>query len=234
MCPRNTVFWLGAITIFLLAVQLIEILLVFLIGPKNEFVLLIDKLFFLDAEMNIPTLFSTCLFLINAILFWVVWKAKHAAGEPQRVWLFLAGLFVFLAIDEFVEVHEIFNDPFRQAFDASGYFYYPFIIPYGIAVVVLALFMIPVWWRMEKMIRFFLALSAVVYVAGAIGMEMIGGNRFEMLWMRRDLGYVFIATFEETLEMAGLIILTYVLLLLIRNHYNEFLIHISGSQDASP
>ena len=232
--PRNTAFWLGAITIFLLAVHLASILLVYGVGPQNEFVRRLYDLFFPDSEWNIPTLFSTCLFLINAILFGVLWKAKHAAGERQRIWLFLAGLFVFLAIDEFVALHEMFIDPLRHAFDASGFFYYTWIIPYGIAVVVLALFMFPVWWRMEKMIRFWFALSAVVYIGGAIGLEMIGGKYYEMMRMRKDLGYVFISTFEESLEMAGLIILTYVLLLLIRNHYNGFLIHIGGSQDASP
>jgi hypothetical protein len=232
--PRNTAFWLCAITIFLLGVHLISILMVYTIGPQNVLVRRIYDLFFPDSEWNIPTLFSTCLFLINAVLFWIVWKAKRVAGEPRRIWLFLAGLFVFLAIDEFVALHEMFIDPLRNAFDASGFFYYTWIIPYGIAVVLLALFMIPVWLRMEKMIRFWFALSAVVYLSGAIGLEMVGGKYYEMMRMKKSLGYVFISTFEESLEMAGLIILTYVLLLLVRNHYNGFLIFIAGTQDAPP
>ena len=234
LSPRNTAFWLGAITIFLLGVHLISILLVSTIGPQSVLVRRIYDLFFPDAEWNIPTLFSTCLFLINAVLFWIVWKAKKAAGEVQRIWLVLSGLFVFLAIDEFVALHEMLIDPLRSLFGASGFFYYAWIIPYGIAVVLLALIMIPIWWRMEKMVRFWFALSAVVFLTGAIGMEMIGGKYYEMMRMKKDLGYVFISTFEESLEMAGLIILTYVLLLLVRNHYNGFLIFIAGAQDTSP
>jgi len=232
--PRSTVFWLCAITILLLGIHLISILLVYTIGPQNVLVRRIYDLFFPDAEWNIPTLFSTCLFLINAALFAILWKAKQVAGEVQRIWLVLSGIFVFLSIDEFVALHEMLIDPLRKLFDASGFFYYTWIIPYGIAVVLLALIMIPIWWRMEKMIRFWFALSAVVYLSGAIGVEMIGGKYYEMMRMNKDLGYVFISTFEESLEMAGLIILTYVLLLLVRNHYNGFLLCIAGTQDTPP
>lgn len=229
--PRNTVFRLSTITIFLLAVHLVSILLVYIFGPQNVYLRRLYDLFFPDSEWNIPTLFSTCLFLLNAIFFWTVWKVKHRAKEPGRIWLFLAGLFVFLAIDEFSALHEMLIDPLRNALDASGIFFYTWIIPYGIAVVLLAIFMFPVWWRLEKMIRFWLALSAVVFITGAIGVEIIGGNYYQMMRMQKDLAYVFISTFEETLEMAGLIILAYALLRLVRNHYNGFLIDIGGSRD---
>lgn len=231
--PRKTVFWLGAITIFLLVVHLISILLIYLFGPQNELLRRLYDLFFPDAEWNIPTLFSTCLFLMNAILFWIVWKVKRRADEPARIWLVLAGIFVFLAIDEFAALHEMLIDPLRNALDASGIFFYTWIIPYGIAVLLLAMFWFPVWWRLEKKIRFWFALSAVVYIAAAIGVEIIGGNYYQTMRMQKDLTYVFISTFEESLEMTGLIILTYTLLQLLRNHYNGFLIDIGGSPDGS-
>ena len=233
LTPRNTVYWLGGILIVLLAIHFLSILLVYLVGPQNVFVTRIYHLFFPDAEWNIPALFNTCLFLINAAFFLIVWQVKRVAGEIQRIWTVLAGIFVFLAIDEFVALHEMFIDPLRKLFNASGIFFYTWIIPYGIAVVVLAFFMIPVWWRQEKKIRLWLALSAGVYLFGAIGLEMVGGKYYEMMRMRKTLGYVFISTFEETLEMSGLIMLTYALLLLIRRHDHGFVISIAGTGDGT-
>jgi hypothetical protein len=163
---------------------------------------------------------------MNAALFAIVWKAKKKAGESRRVWLVLSVVFVYLAIDESISIHERLIDPLRQAFDASGIFYYTWIIPYGIGIVVLAIFMIPVFWRLGNKIRFWFGLSAASYLIATIGMEMISGKYLTMMNEQKDIVYILIITLEELLEMAGLIILVYALLLLIRNNCNGFLISI--------
>jgi hypothetical protein len=232
--PRNTVIWLSAIAIFLVVAHLITIGMPYILeGFEHGLVRILFSLFFLDGEGNLPALFSTWLFLINAVLFLIVWKAARLAGDSQKIWLFLACVFVFLALDESISIHERLIDPLRQSLGASGIFYYTWIIPYGIGVVLLAIVAIPVFWRMQKRIRFWFGLSAATYLFAAIGLEMISGKYLVMMNENKDIVWILMVTLEESLEMAGLIILVYALLLLLRNKYNGFLIFMPGIDDAS-
>ena len=202
-------------------------------GFEHGLVRVLFSLFFIDGEGNLPAIFSTCLFLINAVLFLMVWQAAGPAGDSQKIWLVLAIVFVFLAIDESISIHERLIDPLRQALGATGVFYYAWIIPYGIGVLLLAIVAIPVFWRMPKRIRFWFGLSAAIYLFAAIGLEMVSGKYLVMMNENKDIVWILMVTLEESLEIAGLIILVYALLLLVRNTYNGFLILIPGPEDGS-
>jgi len=232
--PRNIVIWLSTITILLLVAHLITIAMPYIFeGFEHGLVRLLFSLFFLDGEGNVPAIFSTCLFLINAVIFLIVWKAACLAGDSQKIWLFLSSVFVFLALDESISIHERLIDPLRQALGATGIFYYAWIIPYGIGVVLLSIFAIPVFWRMQKRIRFWFGLSAATYLFATIGLEMISGKYLVMMNEQKDIVWIFMMTVEESLEMVGLIILVYAQLLLLRNKYNGFLIFMPATGDAS-
>ena len=232
--PRNIVIWLSTITILLLVAHLITIAMPYIFeGFEHGLVRLLFSLFFLDGEGNVPAMFSTGLFLINAVIFLIVWKAAGLAGDSQKIWLFLSSVFVFLALDESISIHERLIDPLRDALDATGIFYYTWIIPYGIGVVLLSIFMIPVFWRMQKRIRFWFGLSAATYLFATIGLEMISGKYLVMMNEQKDIVWIFMITLEESLEMVGLIILVYAQLLLLKNKYNGFLIFMPGAAVAS-
>ena len=233
--PRNIVIWLSTITILLLAAHLITIATPYIFGGfEHGLVRLLFSLFFLDGEGNVPAFFSTWLFLINAVIFLIVWKAACLSGDSHKIWLFLSSVFVFLALDESISIHERLIDPLRQALGATGIFYYAWIIPYGVGVVLLAIIAIPVFWRMQKRIRFWFGLSAATYLVATIGLEMISGKYLVMMNEQKDIVWIFMVTVEESLEMAGLIILVYAQLLLLRDKYNGFLIDMPGTGDASP
>jgi len=200
-------------------------------GFEHGLVRLLFSLFFIDGEGNVPALFSTWLFLINAVLFLIAWKAAGLAGDSQKIWLVLSIVFIFLALDESISIHERLIDPLRQALGATGIFYYAWIIPYGIGVVLLAIFAIPIFWRMQKRIRFWFGLSAATYLFAAIGLEMISGKYLVMMNEKKDIVWILMITLEESLEMVGLIILVYALLLLLRNKYNGFLIFMPGTDE---
>jgi hypothetical protein len=203
-------------------------------GFEHGLVRVLFSLFFIDGEGNVPAIFSTLLFLINAMLFLMVRKAAGLAGDSQKIWLVLSIVFVFLALDESISIHERLIDPLRLALNATGIFYYAWIIPYGIGVVLLAIVAIPVFWRMQKRIRFYFGLSAASYLFAAIGLEMISGKYLVMMNENKDIVWVLMVTLEESLEMVGLIILVYALLLLLRNKYNGFMIYMPGPDDAAP
>lgn len=230
--PRNPVIWLCKIAFFLVVAHLITIGMPYLLdGFEHGLVRVLFSLFFLDGEGNLPAIFSTWLFLINAALFLMVRQAAGRAGDSQKIWLVLAIVFVFLALDESISIHERLIDPLRQALDATGVFYYAWIIPYGIGVVLLAIVAIPVFWRMPKRIRFWFGLSAVIYLFAAIGLEMVSGKYLVMMNENKDIVWILMVTLEESLEIAGLIILVYALLLLLRNTYNGFMIIMPGPDD---
>jgi len=119
-------------------------------------------------------------------------------------WLFLSSVFVFLALDESISIHERLINPLRQALGATGIFYDTWIIPYGIGVVLLSIFAIPVFWRMQKRIRFWFGLSAATYLFATIGPEMISGEYLVMMNEQKDIVWILKITLEETLEMVGL------------------------------
>lgn len=232
---RNIVILLSTITILLVVAHLVTIAMPYIFeGFEHGLVRLLFSLFFLDGEGNVPAIFSTWLFLLNAVIFLIVWKAACLSGDSHKIWLFLSSVFVFLALDESISIHERLIDPLRQALGATGIFYYAWIIPYGVGVVLLAIVAIPVFWRMQKRIRFWFGLSAATYLVATIGLEMISGKYLVMMNEQKDIVWIFMVTVEESLEMVGLIILVYAQLLLLRDKHNGFLIYMPGTGDASP
>ena len=227
---RNIVILLSTITILLVVAHLVTIAMPYIFeGFEHGLVRLLFSLFFLDGEGNVPAIFSTWLFLLNAVIFLIVWKAACLSGDSHKIWLFLSSVFVFLAFDESISIHERLINPLRQALGATGIFYYAWIIPYGVGVVLLAIIAIPVFWRMQKRIRFWFGLSAATYLVATIGLEMISGKYLVMMNEQKDIVWIFMVTVEESLEMVGLIILVYAQLLLLRHNYNGFLIFMPGN-----
>ncbi len=66
--------------------------------------------------------------------------------------------------------------------------------------------------------RWRLIVAAVVYLTGAVGVELVGGLIYESLGEQRNLTYDLVITCEETLEMTGLILLIRAQLLFLRKH----------------
>ena len=231
--PKRVVMFLGTIA-FILVLANIGVNIIKLLTDDRSFHGIIP-MFDLKSEGNIPTFFSGCLFLINAILLTLFWQTqRHNGARSQRIWLFLAVLFVFLAFDEDFQVHELLIDPLREGLGTSGVFYYAWVIAYGGAVVVLGLVFLPVWWRLSKSVKLWLALAAIVYLLGAVGLEMAGGAYYESIQGEGGIIYGALYTAEETLEMAGLIIFTYSLLLMIRKNSAGMTISIPGELVSEP
>jgi hypothetical protein len=170
-------------------------------------------LFDLNAERNVPTAFSTALFVVDAWLLLQVWRQRQARFA-SHLWLLLAVVFLFLAVDEMFNIHERLIAPMRAWLHASGPFYYAWIVPYSVLTIALAIAFVPVWRRLPPAVRMWLALSAVTYVGGAIGWEMISGAYFEVSQVE-DLTFSLMAMVEESMEMAGLILLMYGLMTLL-------------------
>lgn len=177
----------------------------------------LTRLFSFSAEKNIPTLFSSLALILSAALLLVIATTHKKLKASYLPWLGLTFVFLFLAIDETASIHEKLTLPVRESLNTSGFLYFAWVIPYGIALAILwalySKFLINLPRR--TMILFFI--SGLIYVSGAMGLEMIGGLRAD-LHGSDDLVYLLIVTCEEFLEMLGIVIFIYALLLYMAEH----------------
>jgi hypothetical protein len=184
--------------------------------------------FNLDKEKNIPSAYAACSLVLCAVLLGYIAHAKRARRLPARHWWILAGIFVFLGLDEFVKIHERLTIPLRRALHVSGLLYYAWIIPYSVLTLTLCVSYGAFLWQLPRRIRWLFISAGSLFVGGAVGMEMLSGWYFT-LHRVQDQTYVLLATIEEILEMSGVILFMYALLAYIhtvlpggdRGAYNE-------------
>ena len=100
-------------------------------------------------------------------------------------------------------------------------------------MVILSIYVIPVIWRFDEKIRFWFILSAVTFIIGAIGMEMLSGWTLDKSNFQQDSLYYIFITFEESIEITGLIMLVYALLSLLQTTCGGFSIHIPRAHSVS-
>jgi hypothetical protein len=170
--------------------------------------------FYVDVEQNIPTYFTVLLLLIAASLLAVIAMRNRKQVMPQvSEWVVLSLGFLAMAIDEAFQFHERLNIPVGTLLGDGdlGVFYYPWVIP-GIALVfVLGLYFLRFLQRLPPTFRFRFLMAAILYLGGAIGVELVGSHHAG-LHGSENWTYSMIATLEESLEIAGLIMFTWALL----------------------
>ncbi|MGB7427247.1 MAG: hypothetical protein WA933_05495 [Microcoleaceae cyanobacterium] len=186
------------------------------------------RMFNLDREMNLPTWYSTLMLAFSALLLRIIAINKNNQHERYfRHWKFLSILFIFLALDELFQIHEIFiiKDISRML---PGIFYSVWVIPYGIGLIIFA----QKYWKftrdLPKQTRFHFILAAILYIGGALGMEIVG-SYWTDLEGQQNLVYALMATLEEVMEMMGIIVWIYGLLIYIQKLQSHLNINIKIS-----
>jgi hypothetical protein len=162
------------------------------------------RVFDLNTEINIPSIFSTFLLMLCAGA--VAANAKFSTRLDRPHWYILSLVFTFLAADEFLSFHERLTTPIRAALHTSGLLYFAWIIPYGLAACVGAVFYVPFLFRLPKSTRNGILLAGAIYLSGAVGIESFEGAYFERNRNLQDVWFEALTTAEETLEMLGAII----------------------------
>ena len=167
-------------------------------------------LFDFNIEMNIPTFFSSLLLMLCASLLFLIGRRGKFELKRYLGWYGLSFIFIFLSIDEMTSIHEQLITPFRTALNLSGLLFYSWVIPYGFLLLVLLSFYFKFLMRLpRKTLRLFV-LSGIIYLTGAILLDMAEGALVEEYGWYDPL-YCFLYTCEEFLEMLGLIIFIYAL-----------------------
>jgi len=180
---------------------------------SNFFIRLFVNAFNLDSERSIPSLFVVvewlfCLALLSLIVFY-----KKKDKSPYLYWQGLAIIFIYLTIDEFVAIHEFMMIPVRQLLNTSGIFYYAWVIPYSVGVVIFLLVYVKFVFSLPARTRNLFIIAGTIFVSSAIGIELIESwSTFTQGDKGPYFHYLFFVTIEEPLEMIGLALFIYALI----------------------
>jgi len=193
----------------LICIHSVILIIYYIVDDPDKFGFV--RMFDLDMERNVPTLFSSLLFAISALLFWLLGSDKDEEERlKRRYWYGLAGVFLFLSFDESAKIHENIGDYTERFIEASGFLYYPWVISYGILVLILAVLYFKFFWRMPRKVMLSFFKAAAIFLTGAVGFELLGAYE-SSLHGTASMLYSILYTIEESLEMFGLIYLISIL-----------------------
>ena len=178
------------------------------------------NVFNLNLEGNVPTLFSSLQLMVAALLLSGIAHCHRQRAQACVLWYFLAAIFIFLAIDEAASLHENLTVSVRTTLETSGYFYYAWVIPYGLAVLLLAALFTKFLLGLPRTSMALFMVSGAIYLTGTLGFEMLGGN-YTSQPGAGEITYSVIYTVEETLEMVGIAIFIFALMKYIANTFTQ-------------
>ena len=175
------------------------------------------KLLNFDLENNIPTFYSiVTLFLCFIVLLFISYVHKKA-GLSYYLWIGLGLCFLFISFDECIEIHERIAVFLRNKFALTGILYYAWVIPYGIVLLGFSvIYYFKFLLKLPKKTQRLFLLSGLIYVGGAVGFELLAGVFHNPLNEMNNAIFI-LYTLEELLEMIGIALFIYALLLYIKD-----------------
>ena len=165
--------------------------------------------FDIDVETSLSQWVQSLTLLACAVLLSMV---TVGARTHRFGWTAMAVIFVYLSIDEGSRLHENLIPLLHAAFHPSGIFLFAWVIPGGILVALFAAVYTRFLRDLDRTTRVRFIFAGALYVAGALGMELVGG------WWATDHGFnnmiyqMVLVPLEETLEVAGQVLFLYALL----------------------
>lgn len=188
------------------------------------------SLFDINKEQNIPALYSWSALLFSAMLLATIAQVKKIVGDRYvSHWRALAIIFVYLSVDEAISLHEKFVEPVRNRLNTGGIFYYAWVIPASILVVIFGLTFSKFLMALPPKTKRLFLIAGTVFVAGALGLEMVSGVYAD----GSDSDNIVMAaltSIEELMEMLGIVIFIYALLAYISNYLKGWSVKIDCAQ----
>lgn len=158
------------------------------------------RLFDLDGEGNIASWFSSML-LAGAAATSALMTPFDRRRAVRRLWLVLAGLFTFVSFDEYAALHELPMLELIERQDLGWTLILPWATLLAAAAGIVALLCVSGLMRLRPATAARLVACGGVYLAGAIGLELLGG-----WWLERhgaDAWHTALVNGEEALELLG-------------------------------
>ena len=179
-------------------------------------------IFNMDREVNFPTLYTVILLYLCSFVLSQIRKIDNLRGNKHLVkyWRTLSYIFIYLALDEALQIHEIFIIP-DIGKSLPGLFHFVWVIPYGLIALYFANYFRKFIFLLPTKIRNRFIMAGSLYVGAALGMEMLQG-----VWVRiadgmQNLVYALLASTEEMLEIIAILFFLHTLLTYIIDYCQE-------------
>lgn len=167
----------------------------------------IFRTFDVDAEASVPTWYSSLALALSAALLALTVRALRERKETRDLprWIALAAGFLLMSIDEVAGFHEQAAKALHMIGRFEGWLLYPWVLLAMAAMLALVPYFFDFLRRMDPRMRRQFLFAGMIYVGGAIGVQMIGA-RVRHEWGKHALGYCACVHLEEFLEMAGIVL----------------------------
>jgi hypothetical protein len=180
-----------------------------------------------DAEISVPTWLASSVILINAIVLAAIATHKLVIRDHLRWhWIFLALVFAGLSLDETAALHNGLSAALSGQLRSGGFFAYAWVIPALVLCPLGLLAYLPFILDFVGRERRLLIASAAMFLAGAVGLEMLGA-KLASVYGQEHLAYRLSATAEEALESFGMLAFLAALLLYVRRRMSRLEITIA-------
>ena len=167
------------------------------------------RLFYFNSEANFPTFLSVFNEVFAAFLLFYIYRTyKENKLRYAKYWLILSIGFLYLAIDDFTQIHESASVILQEYFHTGGWFYYAWVIP---AIMIIALsggYFLRFYLQLPVRYKLLFGLSMLLFLMGALGMELISGQ-FAPDRGFFDMKVAILATIEQSIQWIGGIVFLY-------------------------
>lgn len=176
------------------------------------------NLFDLKKEGSIGTWYSSSLLLLcSALLAAISIVRKQEGGRYVNHWRALSIIFLYLSVDEGTTIHEKMGPilrPTLRSFDLElgGFLSRAWVVPAAALLFVFVLAYLGFFFALPARQRLFFLVSGILYVGGAMGLEMLDGFLSTSFDGRKGVASTMVPVGEESLEMIGITVFAYALL----------------------
>lgn len=164
----------------------------------------------MDAERNIPASYSTCLILSCAFMLAALGGRSRAGVLVRSGWFVFAAVFVFLALDEFYQIHENIGWRVIGHDDDLNFLGVNWLSLYAFVSLPIAPILLIWFFRLPLHLKVRFVIAGAVFLSGAAGMEILAhGSGGDGLFPNPivhgpSLASDTAAGIEEALEIAGM------------------------------
>lgn len=179
--------------------------------------------FDVDAEGNVPTWYSVLLLAAAGGLALLTGVLRRRQAQPRWGWWTASGIvLLLLSLDESASIHEQAFEPMQQLFGVtSGPFKFAWVIAGLAAVIVVLIVFARFYLSLPNDTKVGLGIGAVVYLGGALGMEMLAGAVQPYLvpvGSSTSFAMNMLSGVEELVEMTGVVLVIRAILVHLARH----------------
>lgn len=204
-----------------------------IVGPEHWAFPAENSLFNMQGEHTIPAWFSGVMLWTAGLGILVLAVLNFRLSRLTGLqWAVLGATFLYLSADEVLALHEKLNAPAARLLEDRIHLASPWVIFGAPFAAVIGLICLPLMRKISPTARVTFVLAGVVFVTGAIGVELAGETVKRILHGGEGSKlYTFFYTTEELLEMLGVVIFLHAMHLQLASHWRGQAVSRAGLGD---